>query len=345
MLEVMNTYFKFKNSDTKGHLQKPETSLWYKKEFYHAFREWKLHTWRLHGDPTTWTKQLEDQYSRQPVFALISGLSSKPWKTIHDFCESKGLPSLFPNTYLPVLDPKNQYSLYLSKGLKGEAQTLATYLSEKLNNQSALQFYSGSLNSKAMAKAFSDEAIGRFAVETKYLKNQKQGDLFLTIEDIKPGALVLWVDSTELHKVMVALQGMTHLPNIYMSYQLIGEKFPEQPTRLASKSFFTYPYSLPDNPIPRTYRIKAWMRSRGVQVTDEKLQLNTYFALSVVDYSLMHIIHHFSRDYLIEKIEHETENGLSPGIYPTLSLAPGQRFASKRCNIVQVTTEGLITIK
>ena len=35
---------------------------------------------------------------------------------------------------------------------------------------------------------------------------------------------------------------------------------------------------------------------------------------------------HFSRDYLLEKLEHMAENSLSTSVYLRLSLAPGQRF-------------------
>ena len=81
------------------------------------------------------------------------------------------------------------------------------------------------------------------------------------------------------------------------------------------------------------------MRSRGVERTHERVQLNTFFALSVADHALARLVESFSRDYFVESVEHETENGLDPGVFPRLALGPGQRFASKGCWVVRLSDE------
>ena len=78
----------------------------------------------------------------------------------------------------------------------------------------------------------------------------------------------------------------------------------------------------------------AFQRS---QEWPERIQLNTYFALAIADHALAHLVENFSRDYFIENIEQETENALNPGIFPHLSLGPGQRFASKGSYIVKLS--------
>jgi hypothetical protein len=57
--------------------------------------------------------------------------------------------------------------------------------------------------------------------------------------------------------------------------------------------------------------------------------LQTYYALTMLQFGLQNVINDFYRDYLIEVIEHEAENELNPGTHPILALGPGQRFASK----------------
>ena len=53
----------------------------------------------------------------------------------------------------------------------------------------------------------------------------------------------------------------------------------------------------------------------------------------------MNIREDYYRDYLIERIERESEKDLNPGIYPRLALGPTQRFASKGAYIVRLDPE------
>ena len=115
---------------------------------------------------------------------------------------------------------------------------------------------------------------------------------------------------------------------------------PPLPERVASEVGLTYPFTLPGLEVPRIYRLRAWLRSRGVERRHERIQLNTYFALSVADHALVHLVDHFSREYFMESVEHETENALNPGVYPRLSLGPGQRFASKGSYVVRLAADG-----
>lgn len=45
-----------------------------------------------------------------------------------DFCARTRTPCLFPETLFPDTSPDSNYTIYLSKGLPGEAEALAIYL-------------------------------------------------------------------------------------------------------------------------------------------------------------------------------------------------------------------------
>jgi hypothetical protein len=69
---------------------------------------------------------------------------------------------------------------------------------------------------------------------------------------------------------------------------------------------------------------------------DERLQRATWWTAAVLDDALAHMVDHFDRAWLIERVEHEAELVPDPGVYPSPSLGPGQRFASKGCWIVRL---------
>ena len=110
---------------------------------------------------------------------------------------------------------------------------------------------------------------------------------------------------------------------------------------VGNKIFLTYPFTLPHAQTPHIYRARAWLRSKGVVRMHERVQLNTYFALAVADHSLTNLAGNFSRDYFIETVEHETEVTPNPGVFPRLSLGPGQRFASKGSYVIKLSAKGI----
>jgi hypothetical protein len=65
------------------------------------------------------------------------------------------------------------------------------------------------------------------------------------------------------------------------------------------------------------------------------LQSNTYLACSIVADALDAMLDSYVPDFLIERLETMTGNQLSTGYFPRLSLAAGQRFASKGGYIVK----------
>ncbi len=90
-----------------------------------------------------------------------------------------------------------------------------------------------------------------------------------------------------------------------------------------------YPFDLPDRRRVRVDYPLGWFRIRNVPVVDIQVQADTYLACGLVSETLNHMVDTFVRDYLVERIESMLEHRIITGYYPRLTLAPGQRFASK----------------
>jgi hypothetical protein len=342
MMEVLNAYVRRKNADTQGKLNHPGFSPLYKDEFQGAFRKWELHVWELHGPPETWGDQLEIYYQRQPVFALLSGMSAGSWSPVHDFCERSKVPCLFPHVDLPTVTGSNRYSLYFSKGLTVEAEVLARHLREDVspaNTERIVQVYRnvdrGRVPAEALRRALRGSAM-RNVNEHVIAGNQPltAGFWRKLAQDEQPSVLVLWLEDRDLDALTP--DALDNVRQVYISRSLLQALPLVAPAKLRDKIHMTYQFTLPGKKIPRIYRVRAWMRSRKIELTQEPIQLNTFFAASITDHALVHLVENFSRDYLIESIEHETENSLNPGVFPHLSLGPGQRYASKGSYIVKL---------
>ena len=64
--------------------------------------------------------------------------------------------------------------------------------------------------------------------------------------------------------------------------------------------------------------------------------MNAYLAATVTGMLVTHSKDTYSREFLLERMEHRLGTALELSIYPHLSLGPGQRYASKGSYIVAV---------
>jgi hypothetical protein len=121
-----------------------------------------LSVWELKGPPETWPAQLEDYYHKDPVFALLGGISTRDWAPIHRFCEGHKIPDLFPLTNFPVIAKGDWYTMYLSKGLTQEGETAAQYLNKQKKGpeRAVVQVFRDNLAGLTLSKAFQEAWTG-----------------------------------------------------------------------------------------------------------------------------------------------------------------------------------------
>jgi cytochrome c553 len=338
MLAVIRTYSRRKNEQARFEVQKHGQVSWDRQERYEAFREWKFEIWELKGSKETWTSQLAALYRRQPVFALIAGMASGSWQPIADFCERTGVPGIFPETLLPDTSGAHHFVMYFNRGLVGEAEALAAYLGAGRSNPEfhrIVQVYRqtdiGSTPADAFRAAFRHNS-------TQLLNHPVPGEQSLTaafwaglFKEERPSVLVLWLQDADGISFQIGA-AQRQRPAVYFSYNLI-----QQPASLKNSSAtlrFTYPFALPWSYAPEATHVRGWLGSVGIaDRRHERVQLDTYWTLSLLGHSLARISTHLSAEYLLETIEQEVETAPNPGVFPHLSLGPEQRYASKGCYI------------
>ena len=129
-LDVVSRFVEQRNRETRHEGARSANAPWHEAWTMKPYRKWVLHTWRLAGDQAAWLGQLQTLYDSQPVFAVLSGLAAGPWEPIHGFCESRQIPCVFPVTDLPVDSEQAFYSVYFSRGMALEADTVLRHLSD-----------------------------------------------------------------------------------------------------------------------------------------------------------------------------------------------------------------------
>jgi hypothetical protein len=356
MLTVIDAYARHRNADVDGFLARPGHSPWHRDELAGSLRSWRVHVWRLSGPPDGWTGQLRERHRARPVFAVVAGLGGddEPWQPVHAFCEAEAVPCLVPSTGLPGGAPPPHWTVYPSAGVAGEARALAAHLAawagegrgplrvtQVYRDAGAGRVAAGALREALAAGIASGSAP---ALEDRALAAAGPVELPATGAPGEaggpPAAWVHWLGEDDLAALDPASRRrLAGAERVYLSGPLAGVGAGGLSDALGERLRLTWPFALPGDPAPRSFRVRAWMRSRGVALTHERLQLATHYALSVADAALGHLVDRFSRQYFLERVEHEAERGLDPGLYPRVSLGPGQRIASKGCYVLRPDPE------
>jgi len=331
MLDVLNHYFTDKNADPFGPTPRLRSS---RKMMFMAHHRWQLHVWKLTGPPATWQEQLEEDFTREPVLAVVSGLGGKTWEPIQSFCENKSVPCLFPNVEAPPLDSDHHfYSLYFSKGVLLEAGLIANKVLNPDSGRKAKvvqQIYragdSGEAGASALAAELKHHGI---TVRSHVLPADTLGKgLDEALRQASPAdALVLWLRPADIAALGSKPPATTNI--VFMSGLMGGLEQSSLPSNWRERTHLTYPFAMPDQHRIGVDFALGWFRIRNIPVVAEQVQADTYLACGLLAETLSHMVDTFVPDYLIERMEDNIERRIITGYYPHLSLAPGQRYASK----------------
>ncbi len=330
MLAVLKQFFSDKNIMPIGPTPRLRSTV--KIEFM-ANRYWQLHVWRLTGPADSWGKQLKRHFSEEPVLAVISGLGGENWTPIHEFCESEAVPCLFPNIEVPPAGADHDYySVYFSKGVLLEAGLIANGIINSGSNKEVKvvqQIYrlgdSGEAGAKALASMLEPQGI---TVHNRVLAHA--GHDKGVEESLRPSseadAVVLWLRPSDIAALGDPPPASTA---VFMSGLMGGLENAPIPGSWRERTHIAYPFDLPDKRRIGVDFAFGWFSIHHISVVSEQVQADTYLACGLLAETLSHMADTFNPDYLVERIEDSLDHRIITGYYPHLTLAPGQRFASK----------------
>lgn len=310
-----------------------------------AFREWSLSVWTLKGPLATWAAQLDAHYRREPIFAILSGLSYRSWKPIHTFCEARKIPCILPLTDQPFLNGEGWYTLYFSKGPFQEGEAAAAYLSNLgsgIRDRPILQVVADRPEARQLARGFDSSWAdhGHAPVRTLHLRHGESLDAGALRRRAagRPSPVVLLWTGPEAYASLAAL---TNRPEslVMLSSSLLGRRLWELPQAARERVWLTYPYRLLRPPTsmkaPEGTPQDAFSQvSLAVGDSHRRVRSRVFTVMKSMTEAFSRMGRNFYRDNLLDAYgmmmdDQETD-------YERLSFGPGQRFASKGCYVVQL---------
>jgi hypothetical protein len=336
LLEVLHAFVKDRNLGLRDQVRRERGG---SNRLGRKYRDWVLHAWDLNGPSDTWAAQLEAHYRAQPVFALVSGLGNASWRPIHDFSERFEIPCIFPQTDVPVLAERDFYTVYLSRGMTLEAQALTRFLLDTDERGPVIQVYRRSEASAAGADAFRAAWTARGgAAPTDIVLDEDPGEAFWQqlARKAAGATLVLWLPSPDLEHAQALTGTGSQVKAVYLSSSLVAGPRSGLAADATGRVRLVYPQDPPALRDARLAVVKRWLRNNGIAPADEQVQMNAYLAATVTGMLMTHSQDTYSREFLLERMEHRLGTALELSIYPHLSLGPGQRYASKGSYIVAV---------
>ena len=338
LLDTVRAFARRTNRTTEGDRARTNFSPFYRSGFAAFWRNWDVDVWELTGPRDTWPAQLRDRYAAKPVFAVIGGAVGGPWQPVADFCNRNRVPCLFPLTDLPesAITPES-YTIYSYGGLPLEADALAAWLARGSRPLHLVQLAAddpaGAIPAQRFAQAYR-AAVPSARIETIRVGHDGWSAAVGAATGTPHTMLVVWPADRggEAAAAVKAKAGSADLVAFASAAQdAVVAAMPGDP-----RVRVIHPRDMPGVVNPHSYRVRAWLDARQVAVDPPEDQFQVYYALSVLDKAVMEIQGDFSRQYLIEQIEMIAESNLNPGVFPYLSLGPGQRVASRGAYVVKL---------
>ncbi len=329
------------NAQTRHQEKRAKKGPWTEENMNFFYRRYKLYVWELKGDADSWYDQLVKYYKKNPVFAILSGISTMSWEPIHRFCEDYRIPNIFPITDMPVISNNDWYTLYFSKGYYQEGELIAKFLNNlSLENEHVIVINDDSKESNMLTSGFLEQWL-KYNGNFKLIKlSTIMGlDLQKIIKRSGYKIMLLFIKKPEFFKIISKID----LPEdfyIFSSSTLIGEDFINIPDKLKSNFYFTYPYSVEET--GNDQLIEKWAFFMKIKSKKKDILSKIYTLGNILTDTFMMLKGNFYRDYFLDIIDMQRDRVPPFTNYDRLSFGQGQRYASKGGYIVKVNNDGIL---
>ena len=312
-----------------------------------AFRRWNLSVWTLEGAPAGWPAQLENLYRTRPPFAVISSATGQNWSVVHDFCETHELPCILPVTDLPIETGAGHYTFYYSAGVRLEARVTARSIAEGHHDAEGriLVVYVDDARGRAALDAFAAALPQhRLANLTTKAIAPESTPTYAKWKDImhrgRPDVLVAWLNPAQLATLTSIAANTATLPRrIYTSASFTDWRSIHALPMFERRILHVYPYSVAAQGLAQFPREEAWLNYQKLADLDTIAAAKTLFACRVTGEAMANMADNYSREYLIETLEHMLDGSGNSTIYPVITLGTGQRFLAKGAHVVHLAPE------
>ena len=346
MYEMLDAYVRDRNSQDRHQERRAREGPFYKLERYTAYRRIDLKKWELHGKPETWKSQLEDYYAKDKVFGFIGGISTREWTPVHEFCEQHKIPSLFPITDYPVISDSDWYTLYFSKGIYQEGETVARYLIGKndFNSLKILQVIrEKDINGEHLSQGFEEtrKLLKQPPPETLILKKDTIIDNTFwqkLISSHTADIILLWLPPDDVKTIDALARNDGHPRQIFLSATQQKKAIFTLTEAVRNFTYITYPFELPQDGRIKKQAMKKWLQIRKISFSDMELQGKLFFLNRMLTGALTVMRRDYYRERFFEGIDMMIDQYYTVPVYPNMSFGPAQRYASKGCYIVQLNS-------
>lgn len=336
VVDVITRFARIKNSGTRREQERATASRrqLYGERHIRGFRTWELAVWRLHGAPDSWTAQLERLYAEGPPFVVVSGAAGSDWPVVHRFCERKELPCILPVAPLPASAGDNFYNVYYSDGVRLEARITAREL-DAIAQHSPLRtllLHRDDTIGRAARDVLLREVAGARAqslVVRGYAADAAPtpGDWRALVQRTHPDVIVAWLDDGPLTALLSGIEGLEHGPQRVLTAAQFTDWSRMHPSPASIERVrHVYPYRVAPAGRAAFPRETVWLKSQQLDALSPVPAAQALFACHAVGEAMSDMAGNYSRDYLIESLEHLLDGTLMTTLYPATALGTGQRF-------------------